>query len=89
MSFVIEGPHHWFERDISPRIMKGSVVKFGPDPKTGETYSDFGVIITVAYLYVDHEKGGVMAKIEISPKTNSDAFEIHTVPIKYLELIEE
>ena len=89
MSLVIEGPHHWFERDISPRIMKGSVVKFGRDPNTGETFTDFGVIMRVADLYVDHEKGGVMADIEIRPKTNPDAVEHHTVPIEYLELIEQ
>jgi len=43
----------------------------------------------VADLYVDHEKGGVMADIEIRPKTNPDAVEHHTVPIEYLELIEQ
>ena len=89
MGVVIIGPPHWFERDIEPRIMRGSVVKFGPDPKTGETYSDFGVIMTVADLYVDHEKGGVMADIEISPRTNPDAVECYAVPIEYLELMEQ
>ena len=89
MSLVVQGPDHWFERDMSPRIMKGSVVKFGPDPTTGETYTDFGVIMTVADLYVDHEKGGVMADIEIRPKTNPDEVECHVVPIEYLELMEQ
>ena len=89
MSLVVQGPDHWFERDMSPRIMKGSVVKFGPDPNTGETFTDFGVIMTVADLYVDHEKGGVMADIEIRPKTNPDEVECYVVPIEYLELMEE
>ena len=89
MSLVVLGPDHWFERDMSPRIRKGSVVKFGTDPTTGETFTDFGVIMTVADLYVDHEKGGVMADIEIRPKAHPDEVECHVVPIEYLELMEQ
>ena len=89
MGVVIQGPDHWFQRDISPRIRKGSVVKFGPDPTTGETYSDFGVIMTVADLYVDHERGGIMANIEIRPKASPDEMERHVVPIEYLEVMKQ
>ena len=88
MSNIFIGPDHWFDRDIEPRIMQGSVVEFGIDPDSGVAFPSFDVTMIVTELYVDNEAGGVMAKIAISPNTNPDYVEEQIIPIEYLELIE-
>ena len=89
MGVVIQGPDHWFERYVPPRIMNGSIVAFGTDPETGNPFPDFDVLMVVMELYTDHEVGAVMAKVAVCPDSNPDHVEYHNIPIEYLELIEQ
>ena len=88
MSNLFIGPDHWFERDIAPRIMQGSIVEFGVDPDSGVAFPSFDVTMVVMEVYVDEEVGGAVAKIAISPNKNPDYVEEQIIPIEYLELIE-
>jgi len=88
MSNITRGPDHWFDRYISPRIMKGSIVEFGTDPDTGVAFPSFDVTMVVLDVYTDNEIGGIMANVAISPDNNPDYVEEQIIPIEYLELIE-
>ena len=89
MGAIIQGPEHWFDRYTPPRIMKGSIVEFGTDPDTGEAFPSFEVTMVVLEVYTDNEVGGIMARIAMSPNANPEYVEEQTIPIEYLELIEE
>jgi hypothetical protein len=88
MSNIIKGPDHWFERHVSPRIKKGSIVEFGIDPATGVAFPNFDVTMIVLDVYTDNEAGGIMARIAICPDSNPDYVEEQVIPIEYLELAE-
>ena len=89
MSKVFIGPDCWFDRDIEPRITKGSIVEFGIDPGSGVAFPSFDVTMIVTELYVDREVDGVMVKVAITPNTNPDYVEEQIIPIEYLELVQE
>jgi hypothetical protein len=67
----------------------GSIVDFGIDPETGNSFPSFDVLMVVVELYTDEKMRGVMAKVAISPNDHPDSVEYHNIPIDYLELIEE
>ena len=89
MGDVIRGPESWFNRYDPPRIRVGSIVDFGIDPETGNSFPSFDVLMVVVELYTDEKMRGVMAKVAISPNDHPDSVEYHNIPIDYLELIEE
>ena len=78
-----------FDRYDPPRIRVGSIVDFGIDPETGNSFPSFDVLMVVVELYTDEKMRGVMAKVAISPNDHPDSVEYHNIPIDYLELIEE
>ena len=89
MGDVIRGPDYWFSRHGSPRIKAGSIVDFGVDPKTGNPFPSFDVLMVVMEIYTEQHSGARMAKVAISPNGYPDSIEYHDIPIDYLELIEQ
>ena len=89
MGALVRGPAQWFDRYTPPRIMKGSIVEFGTDPDSGIAFPSFEVTMVVLEVYTDNEVGGIMARIAMSPNANPEYVEEQTIPIEYLELIEE